>query len=127
MIYADYGYYQIGYLNKETGLICEEDFALYAKKASIHMDCISSGRITGSLAQNERIKDCCCEMAEQLYRFEKARENESGAPVASWSNDGESGTYDLSESGVSESAHRKKMAQIARMYLLQLGLLYRGC
>lgn len=127
MIYADYGYYQTRYSKEDSGLRDQKDFDIYAKKASVFMDYITAGRITDVIAESENLKDCCCDMAEQIYKFEKARDNESGGLVASWSNDGESGTYNLNESVVSESAHRRKMAEIARAYLLQFGLLYRGC
>ena len=126
-MYADYSYYLAGYLHKDSGLISAADFPFYAQQAGSRMDYLTWGRIADALEEREEIKLCCCEMAEAIYRYEKARENASGAPVASWSNDGESGSYEMSSSDFTEEGHNRKIGQIARKYLLRFGLLNRRC
>lgn len=126
-MYADYSYYQAGYLHKDSGLIPESDFPSYSQKASARMDYLTWGRITDTQAAGTEIQSCCCEMAETIYRYEQAKDNESGAPVASWSNDGEAGSHDMSSSDFTEEGHNRKVGQIARKYLLRLGLLNRRC
>lgn len=127
MLYADYQDYQNNYKRGLAACIPEADFPFYAQQASHRMDYLTWGRITDTLAETENIKNCCCEMAEAIYRYERARNNDSGAPVSSWSNDGESGSYDMSGSDVTQNGHEKQIGQIARKYLLRLGLLNRGC
>jgi len=126
-MYADYSYYLAGYLHKDSGLIPENDFPACSQKASTRMDYLTWGRITDAQAAGEEIQSCCCEMAEAVYRYEQARNNEAGAPVASWSNDGESGSYEMTSSDVTEEGHNRLIGRIARKYLLRLGLLDRRC
>lgn len=108
-------------------VIPELEFPFYAKQASHRIDYLTWGKITDALAETENVKSCCCEIAEAIYRYDRARNNDSGAPVASWGNDGESGSYDMSSSDMTSNGHEKKIGQIARKYLLRLGLLNRGC
>lgn len=126
-MYADYGYYLAGYSHKDSGLIPENMFPFYSLKASVRMDYLTWGRITSALAERDEVKSCCCAMAEAIYRYDLARKNESGAVVASWSNDGESGSYDLQGSDLTEEGHKRKIGEISREYLLRLGLLNRRC
>lgn len=65
----------------------------------------------------ESVKDCICEIAEFLFRaneFEtQAREQGGAGFLTSYSNDGESGTFDLSQSVYTEEGkagtyHRRK-------------------
>lgn len=126
-MYANYSYYKAGYLHKDTGLISEADFPAYAQQASMRIDYLTWGRVSDTLAAREEIKLCCCEMAEAIYRYDQARDNESAAPIVSWSNDGESGSYDISSSDITEEGHNRMINKIARKYLLRLGLLNRRC
>lgn len=127
-MYADYSYYLTGFPHTKAGpvIVCE-DFPVYSEQATIRMDYLTGGRITDNLAEAREIKSCCCEMAEAIYKYEKARENDAAAPITSWNNDGESGSYDMSSSEVTEDGHNKQIGKIARKYLLRYGLLNRGC
>lgn len=126
-MYADYDYYLSDYLKKDTGKISGEDFDKYSSMAAEEMQYYTMGTITEEMAGRKEIKDCCCAMAEEIYKYETARENESGAVISSWSNDGESGSYDVADSEVTQKGHNAKKMQIARRYLLRLGLLNRRC
>lgn len=126
-MYADYSYYLAGYLHKDSGLISAADFPEYAQQASTRMDYLTWGRITDAQATSEKVKSCCCEMAEAIYKYERAKDNESGALVASWSNDGESGSFEMSSSDFTEEGHNRQIGKIARRYLLFLGVLNRRC
>lgn len=74
------------------------------------------------------VKDCTCELIELLYRADKASQSTSdfGGPLTSYSNDGESGTIDLSRSIYTEEGKRKKCREIICRYLGNTPLLYRG-
>lgn len=126
-MYADYNYYLTKYLHKDSGLLSVTDFPVFAEKAGAKMDYLAWGRIQGSRADLDEVKSCCCELAEAIFLFERARDNESGAPVSSWSNDGESGSYDMASSNLTNEGHEKHVGAIARKYLLRLGLLSRRC
>lgn len=126
-MYADYNYYLNGYSHGKPVLIDEMNFPAYSQQASVRMDYLTWGRITDSLAETVEVRSCCCKMAEAIYRYEQARSNVSGAPVSSWSNDGESGSFDMSSSVVTEEGHNRLIGQIARQYLLRFGILYRRC
>lgn len=127
-MYADCSYYLHSFPHTAaTPIIACENFPVYAEQASLRMDYLTWGKITDTLAETKEVKSCCCEMAEAIYKYEKARNNEAGAPIASWNNDGESGSYDMNNSEVTEDGHNRKINQIARKYLLRYGLLNRGC
>lgn len=119
-IYADYEWYSNGVF----GVIPEEEFLKYAKRASQEMDRLTFGRITA--ADIEEIKDCCCEMADILYEYDRAHDSESGAMAASYSNDGESASFDLSTSEKTFKGTKRRLLNIAYTYLLPLGLMYSG-
>lgn len=74
------------------------------------------------------VRDCTCELAELLYQADKATQQatEQGGVLQSYSNDGESGTFDLSQSIHTESGKKKKTREIINRYLGNTGLLYRG-
>lgn len=119
-MYADYDYYKSG----EFGSIPQEQFKKYAKIASQEMDKLTHNRITD--IENDSIKDCCCDMADVIYDFYQAHNNENGALVTSYSNDGQSASFDLSTSEFTHGATKKKLLGIAHIYLLPLGLMYLG-
>lgn len=126
-MYADYAFYLAGFLHRETGLIPEEEFAGYAEQAGTEMDYRAMGRIRGELAGSEAVKKCCCELAEALYQYDQVAAGGGGVPLASWNNDGESGSYDLSATDLTPEGHARQLGRICRKYLLRLGVLYRRC
>ena len=66
---------------------------------------------------------CCCEVANKLYQHESTKD-ESGKILQSYSNDGESGTYLVSE--LTESALEKEIYKIIYRHLSLTGLMYAG-
>lgn len=126
-MYADYAFYLAGFLHREIGLIPAEEFDRYADRASAEMDYRTMGRIRGALVESETVKKCCCELAEVMYQYDQVVESGGGAPLASWSNDGESGSYDLSATALTPQGHAGRLGGICRKYLLHLGVLYRRC
>ena len=78
----------------------------------------------------EEVKLCTCAVAEVLYKADKAKteQQESGlaGPLASWSNDGQSGTVDLSNSTLTETGKMKEVRRLIAQYLCNTGLMYRG-
>ena len=78
----------------------------------------------------EELRLCTCAVAEVLYQAGKAKseQQESGlaGPLASWSNDGQSGTVDLSNSTLTETGKMKEVRRLIAQYLCNTGLMYRG-
>lgn len=126
-MYADYAFYLAGFLHRGTGRIPEEEFDGYSDRASAEMDYRTMGRIRGALAESDAVKKCCCELAETLYQYDQVAASGGGAPLASWSNDGESGSYDLSATDLTPEGHARRLSGICRKYLIRLGVLYRRC
>ena len=74
------------------------------------------------------MKDCTCELAELLYQADKSAQQaaEQGGVLQSYSNDGESETFDVSQSTFTEEGKAKKTREIVYRYLGNTGLLYAG-
>ena len=130
-MYADYFYYTDGYLIGRDPVVPENVFAYWEKQARTEIDRRSYGRLRYKPELiSEKVKDCVCEVAELLYRADivARQEIESGAagPLSSYSNDGESGTFDLSQSVCTESGKNRKVKEIIFRYLGDTGLLYAG-
>ena len=128
-MYANYGYYESRYLMDLEAKIPEEDYPFWEKQAERVLNQHTFSRLAANfgLLTNE-VKDCTCELAELLYQADKyaKREAEQGGPLQSYSNDGESGTFDLSQSVYTESGKQKKIKEIIHRHLGNTGLLYMG-
>ena len=125
-MYADYNFYVMQFDRSGSQLISGLDFPYYAGMASAKMDYLAQGKITGELQGKDEVKSCCCAVAEALYRYDQATDNPAAAPVTSWSNDGESGSYAMDSSSVTEEGLNRKVMQVMRTYLWKYGALYRG-
>lgn len=119
MSYANDALYLTDYLLGKEPVIAS-GFAYYAQKASVEMDRYINGKDTAGF--DGELGLCCCEVAESMYQYEKVRG--SGGPLVSYSNDGQSGTYDMSE--YTETGHRSKIDRIIKRYLSNTGLLFQG-
>lgn len=79
---------------------------------------------------SDDVKDCTCELAELLYEADRLSQQalqQGGAGLlTSYSNDGESGTYDVSQSPYTELGKAAKIRAIINKYLAYTGLLYTG-
>ena len=87
------------------------------------------GRLTTDAGfLSDEVKDCACELTELLYQADKSTQQviAQGGVLQSYSNDGESGTFDLSQSTFTEGGKAKKISEIIHRYLGNTGLLYRG-
>lgn len=127
-MYADHAYYASEYLLGRAPAVPEDEFQYWEKQARTVVDRQTFDRIKANEALiSKPVKDCVCAIAEHLYKADRL--NQSGqAPgiVASYSNDGESATYNVSGSVYTESGSKKKVRELIYQYLGNSGLLYRG-
>ena len=130
-MYADYRYYTEGYLLGKSPAVPEEIFPYWEKQARNQIEQYTFGRISAdSDLISEKVKDCTCELAEFLYQADSVSQHgiQDGAagPISSYSNDGESASFDLSRSVYTEDGKSKKVKEIIYRYLSNTGLLYAG-
>lgn len=130
-MYVDYDYYVTGYLMGKAPEVPGELFPYWEKQARNQIDRYTHERISTDLnLVSEKVKDCSCELAEFLYQADSVVQQgiEEGAagPVASYSNDGQSASFDLSRSAYTEEGKAKKVKEIIYRYLSNTGLLYAG-
>lgn len=130
-MYVDYAYYTSEYLLGKAPAVPEDEFCFWEKQARGVIDMHTFGRLTvDSNLISDKVKDCTCAVVELLYKADSVSEqalNEGApGPLASYSNDGESGTFDLKESIYTESGKNLKMKQLIYQHLGDTGLLYAG-
>lgn len=129
-MYADRKYYETGYLLGRSPVIPEDIYPYWEKQAERVLNQYTLSRLVAdfNLIADE-VKDCTCELAELLYQADtvsqKAAE-QGGGLLSSYSNDGQSGTFDLSQSSYTEEGKKRKTQEIIYKYLGNTGLLYRG-
>lgn len=119
--YASYEFYT-KYAGK-TKKIPEEDFEYWSNRASSEIRRLTFGRIDLLSDIPDYVQMCCCEVANKLYLHESIKD-ESGKILQSYSNDGESGTYLVSE--LTESALEKEIYKTIYKHLSLTGLMYAG-
>lgn len=130
-MYADYNYYISGYLLGRSPAVPKEVFSFWAKQASKEIDKRTLGHLSGhpELVTDD-VQDCACELTELLYQADSVAQQalqQGGAGLlTSYSNDGDSGTFDLSQSSLTEVGKAKKTRDIIYKYLANTGLLYAG-
>lgn len=129
-MYADRKYYETGYLLGRSPVIPEDIYPYWEKQAERALNQYTLSRLVADFNLiTDEVKDCTCELAELLYQADtvsqKAAE-QGGGLLSSYSNDGESGTFDLSQSSYTEEGKSKKEREIIYKYLGNTGLLYRG-
>ena len=130
-MYADYSYYTKEYLLGKSQAVPEGNFLFYEKQAREVIDKRTFDRLASNPGLiSSKVKDCACAIAELLYKADNVAQqalNEGAAgPLASYSNDGESGTFDLKESIYTESGKRAEAKRLIYKYLGNTGLLYSG-
>lgn len=130
-MYATFEYYREEYLLGNEQVIPEQNFAFCEKQARIEIDARTYGRI----AKNESlitdaIRDCTCAVAEVIYMARSVRNASATAGVAgvvtSWSNDGESGSVDVTGSVMTEVGCRQEVERLITQYLFGTGLMFAG-
>lgn len=128
-MYADYHYYASGYLLGRSPAVPETEFPYWEKKAEQALNQRTFSRLVADCNLiTDQVRDCVCELTELLYQADKSAQKaaEQGGVLQSYSNDGESGTFDLSQSTFTEEGKQKKTREIIYRYLGHTGLLYQG-
>lgn len=131
MAYTDYSYYVEYYLLGRSPVVSEEDFPFFEKQAEKELDKYTFGRLRDdeSLISDD-VKDCACAIAELLYKSDKASFSADSCglagPLVSWSNDGESGSVDLSNSIYTATGKQSEIRRLVFLHLGNTGLLYQG-
>lgn len=128
-MYVNYGYYESRYLLGRNPVITEEVFSFWEKQAvSVLISCTFGRVASNAELVTDDVKDCVCELAELLYQADVITQQAAvqGGILQSYSNDGESGTFDLSQSTFTEEGKARKAKEIIYRYLGHTGLLYRG-
>lgn len=120
--YADKEYYANTY-RCGAEKIPGSQFAYYAMLSTKELRARTFGNIDEKKELPDEVRMCCCEVAEKLFDVDNARA-ENGLVLQSYSNDGDSGTYQTSEmtgEGIAET-----IDEIVRGWLLNTGLMYCG-
>lgn len=128
-MYTSYNYYESGYLMGRDPKLSEDEFPLWEKQAERVLNQYTFSRLASNFGLiTDDVKDCACELAELLYQADKSTQQavEQGGILQSYSNDGESGTFDVSQSTFTEEGKAKKTREIVYRYLGNTGLLYAG-
>ncbi|MFR7387546.1 MAG: hypothetical protein ACLUTU_00700 [Blautia faecis] len=92
--------------------LSEDEFPLWEKQAERVLNQYTFSRLASNFGLiTDDVKDCACELAELLYRADKSTQQaaEQGGVLQSYSNDGESGTFDLSQSTFTEEENRRRL------------------
>ena len=128
-MYTSYNSYESGYLMGRDPKLSEDEFPLWEKQAERVLNQYTFSRLASNFGLiTDDVKDCACELAELLYQADKSTQQaaEQGGILQSYSNDGESGTFDVSQSTFTEEGKAKKTREIVYRYLGNTGLLYAG-
>ena len=127
-MYVEFTYYSTTF---GGSLIAESDFTKYERKARSFIDLITFNRLTGeSVIITDNVRDCLCEIMELNYKLDQKEIETEGKIIASETVDSYSVTYAISDSEKNEIDKSKinqvKYYNIAKRYLNNTGLLYRG-
>ena len=141
-VLADYTAYRSG----STKVMSDTEFPYYEKQAEWEL-----GRQTGGLLPSVTVvgtvasiivhdqtyalvladlKGCLCEIAEYLFTYDKAFNQALGGLLASYANDGQSGSFN--NAGITDAAKAQQIRGIAKKYLsgtilMKMGVnLYQG-
>lgn len=136
MNYANYSYYSGTY---SGSMIPEEQFDYYSARASEYIDQQTYDRISAEVPEEltNKVSSCCCELAENLYRFSAASsgsENNGGAVsgIASEKIGQYSITYRSAAENISAMLNGSGAGLLDLLYsviskhLSSTGLLYKG-
>jgi len=130
-MYADYPYYSSGYLQGKSPAVPETEFLFWEKQARREIDRYTFERIKANNSLlTEEVKDCTCAIAELLYKAnslsEAAVKDGVAGAMTSYSNDGQSASFDVSQSIYTEKGKRAEIHRLVLLYLGSTGLLYAG-
>ena len=123
-MYADFEYYAEQFCG---GLIPEDAFAGYAARVGREIDRLTMGRAAEAGADMApRLSVCCCEIAELLYRADRADELTAGGAIAAQTNDGLSTTFAAAKAAGTRSAGGAITAAAVRWLTAPQNLIYPG-
>lgn len=129
-MFTDYTYYTEEFLLGDDPVIPATSFPKWEKQAAITIDAETHGRASAMTVIPDALKGCTCAVAELLYKADQVEGNSLSQGIVgvltSYSNDGQSGTYDISQSKYTETGKREEISRILRLYLHGTGLLYAG-
>ena len=136
MSYADYAFYSGTY---SGSLIPEDQFGFYAARASEYIDQQTYNRISSEVPEElaSRVSACCCELAENIYRFSAVSSSGgtssgAGADISSEKVGQYSITYCTGAETISallngnDSGLNDLLYSIINKHLGNTGLLYKG-
>ena len=122
MVYATYDYYEDEY---GGSVLSDTDFPYFVRKASAYIDQFTFGRINeGNVNKFPSLPACTCDIAEMIF-FAKVKD---GKEKKSEITDGYSVTYvtEGTDGMIAEEKLKRKLYSIAKLYLINTGLLYCG-
>lgn len=119
MGYIDYKYYTNTYKGSS---IPETAFDRIALIAQSKVDHLTFNRINKKACYMEKVKMCCCELAEYLYK----QDNKDHEDDVQSDKKGEWSTTYISAKEA-EALKQSKIKEIIYSWLAVTGLLYRGC
>ena len=126
-------YVTLEYYNSTYGgtTIPSESYVGYERKARVFIDLITFNRLQkDSTLISDTVKECMCEIMELNYKLDQKEQETEGKIIASETVDGHTQTYaisDVEKNAVDKSKiNDTKYYNIARRYLSNTGLLYRG-
>lgn len=129
-MYADYSYYTTEYLCGRGATVPDTEWDFWEKQARQTVDLVTFDRIPKLDAIPVPVSECICELAELFYNADRISRQGLSDGVAgvlvNYSNDGQSGTFDLTGSAYTPEGCRTRAAQIIRKHLLNTGLMYTG-
>lgn len=101
--------------------IPETQFTSYERQARVFLDNITFNRIKADATLiTSEVKDCMCEMMECKYNLDNSENT-----IASETVDSHSVTYAVNKTIIDET-EQQKLYKIAKLYLSNTNLLYRG-
>lgn len=120
IVFADYGFYTADYLKNQAPTVEMPVFDFYAQKATNEINRLTFGNIAEPV--DERVKMCCCELAELLFGFDENEKEQGG--VTAESVGGWSKSYENGESR--RQLLSQKIKSCVRSWLSGTGLLFGG-
>ena len=127
-MYVDFIYYRDSFGGTT---IPEANFIKLERKARVFIDDVTFDRLKNDTALiDDTVKECLCEIIECNYKLEQEEAETGGKLISSETIDQHSVTYavsDIEKNEVDKSRiNFTKFYNIARQYLSNTGLLYRG-
>ena len=128
MAYVDFTYYSTSFGGTT---IPEANFIKLERKARVFIDDITFDRLKNDATLiDDTVKECLCEIMECNYKLDQEEAETGGKLISSETIDQHSVTYAVSDIEKNEVDKTRinftKFYTIARQYLSNTGLLYRG-